>query len=152
MRHVLNASMFVPVPLDRVFGFFADAANLQRITPPELHFSVATAQPLTIGQGSVIDYRLKLIGIPFTWRSLISEWQPPHEFVDEQLRGPYRYWHHRHRFFDEAGGTRIDDQVHYELPLSPLGDIAWPLVRIQLGRIFRYRQKVIRELLTEGSK
>ena len=150
MRHVLNTSMFVPVSRQRVFGFFADAVNLQRITPPDLHFRIVTTQPFTIGEGTVIDYQLKLLGIPFRWQSLISEWKPPHEFVDEQVSGPYKYWHHRHRFVDEAGGTRIDDQVHYELPLTPLGDIAWPFVRLQLNRIFRYRQRIIRELLTEG--
>jgi ligand-binding SRPBCC domain-containing protein len=150
MRHVLETVTELPLPIEEVFDLFARAENLERITPPELKFRIITPRPIIIDKGSLIDYRLKLHGIPFRWRTLISDWDPPHRFVDEQLKGPYREWIHTHRFEPTDNGTRMTDEVRYRLPFSPLGEIAHFLVRPQLERIFEYRRGAFQKLLLEG--
>jgi len=131
---------------DDVFPFFAAAGNLQRITPPELGFRVLTPD-VAMKEGARIEYSLSLFGIRFPWLTEITRWNPPHEFVDVQLRGPYRQWIHTHTFREEESGTVMDDVVDYALPLQPVGEIAAPLVALQVRRIFAYRTRAIARLL-----
>ncbi len=144
--HHLNRRVLIHRPIDEVFAFFADAGNLERITPPELNFHILTPQPVVMKQGTRLDYRLALFGVRFGWQTLISTWEPPVLFVDEQIKGPYRQWIHTHRFVENADGTEVFDHVQYQLPLWPMGEIVLPIVRRQVSRIFDYREQVIREV------
>lgn len=149
-EHVLQTEAFISRPRIEVFDFFADANNLERITPPELGFRIRTPLPIRMESGARIEYRLHLFGIPFLWLTRISYWEPGTCFVDEQLKGPYAQWVHVHRFEDAEGGTLVTDEVRYRLPLFPLGEVAYPLVRLQLRRIFGYRARRLVELLGGG--
>ena len=146
-HQVLQTVTTLPLSVDEAFAFFANAENLERITPPELAFRIITPTPIAMGEGTIIDYRLQLFGVPFGWRTRIVEWQPNHRFVDDQIRGPYSRWRHLHTFVACESGTRMTDRVEYRLPLEPAGSLALPLVRRQLDRIFRYRANTIRRLL-----
>lgn len=149
-EHTLERKLTLDRPIKTIFDFFADAANLERITPPELKFHIITEQPIQIEKGTLIDYSLKMRGFPVKWRTEISVWEPPHKFVDRQLRGPYKQWIHTHSFTEiDAGKTLIEDEVRYRLPLEPLGDVAHFLVRRELDYIFDYRQKAVAEILTK---
>ena len=149
-EHTLERKLTLDRPIKTIFDFFADAANLERITPPELKFHIITEQPIQIEKGTLIDYSLKMRGFPVKWRTEISVWEPPHKFVDRQLRGPYKQWIHTHSFTEiDVGKTLIEDEVRYRLPLEPLGDIAHFLVRRELDYIFDYRQKAVVEILTK---
>ncbi|QYY37036.1 SRPBCC family protein [Ruficoccus sp. ZRK36] len=151
MRHHLHAELELPLPIGEVFDFFSKAENLQRITPPSLGFEILTPLPIKMKVGTLIDYRIKISGLPMRWRTHIPVWDPPHEFVDEQLKGPYRSWVHRHRFEEiDSGRTRILDDVTYVLPLTPLGDLAYPFIKRQVETIFRYRNEMIPKLLPEA--
>jgi ligand-binding SRPBCC domain-containing protein len=140
----LETVQFLPQPLERVFQFFADAHQLETITPPWLHFSVLTQPPIQMAENARIDYRLRLHGVPLRWQSLISAWEPPFRFVDEQVLGPYRRWHHEHRFEPADGGTLCRDIVDYEVPGGALVDALW--VRPDLRRIFRFRSRKLEAL------
>lgn len=136
----IRASTIVARPLDEVFGFFSQPMNLGRITPPELDFRT-TSDDVRMRNGLHIDYRLRpVLGLPTRWRSLITEYEPPHSFRDVQLRGPYRRWEHTHTFTAVEGGTQVNDAVTYRLPLGAFGDALHDrLVRPALERIWSYR-------------
>ena len=145
--YTLERTLVVPRPIDEVFPFFADAANLERLTPPLVGFTILTPPPIVMQTGTLIDYKIRVNGIPLRWRTLIESFDPPHSFVDTQLRGPYAHWHHTHTFHEVSGGTELGDRVEYALPLGPLGKIAHALfVKRQLRTIFDYRAQVMREL------
>ncbi len=148
--HTLDTELLVPQTREDLFPFFCDASNLERITPPELNFRILTPRPIGMEEGALIEYRLRLRGIPFRWRTRISCWQPPAGFVDEQVSGPFRQWVHRHEFLTTGAGTRVIDHVDYALPLTPLGEVAHPIVRRQLSRIFRYRHAVLHQVFCTG--
>jgi len=129
-------------PLDEVFDFFSKADNLEKITPEWLHFKILTPLPIQMREGTLIDYRLRLRGIPIKWRTLISEWNPPYSFTDEQVKGPYRAWIHRHSFAREGDATIMTDTVRYRVLGGALIDKL--LVRRDIRKIFKHRTEVIR--------
>lgn len=140
----INATQFLASPRDAVFAFFSDAFQLESITPPWLHFSVLTPRPINIQRGTLIDYRLRLHGIPLRWQSRISIWEPPVRFVDEQMRGPYRRWYHEHVFEECNGGTLCHDYVDYAVYGGRL--INALLVQSDLQAIFTFRQRQLRRI------
>lgn len=142
---ILSRTQTLPGDVEHVFRFFADPYNLEAITPPWLRFRVLASSTAAVEEGTIIDYRLRLRGVPIRWRSAIRSWRPPHAFVDEQLRGPYRKWVHTHRFEPCAEGTRMTDEVRYAVPGGRLVDRF--LVRPDLERIFDHRRARIAELL-----
>ena len=149
--HVLEREQLLPHPVDRVFPFFAEARNLERITPPLLGFEVvADEEPIEMRAGALIQYRLKLHGLPVDWLTRIDEWEPGVRFVDQQLVGPYRLWHHTHTFEARGDSTLMRDTVRYALPLWPLGELAMPLVRRDLAQIFDFRRDSVGALLDQA--
>ena len=150
-RHVLERALVVPRPRAEVYAFFADPRNLEAITPGFLRFRIATPGEIPMAAGGLVDYRLSLFGVPFSWRTRFEEVVPGERFVDVQLAGPYRRWRHLHTFEDAPGGTRVGDRVEYELPLGPLGAIAHALfVAGALRRIFDFRAERVRALLASA--
>ncbi len=130
-----------------VFPFFADAGNLEAITPPFLRFRILTPRPIAMQVGTVIDYRLHLRGMPLRWRTLITAWEPGVRFIDEQIRGPYAIWRHEHLFEPGADGTTtiVRDEVRYAMVGGRLANRL--VVARDLRRIFAHRQERVRELL-----
>ncbi|NQW04989.1 MAG: SRPBCC family protein [Acidobacteria bacterium] len=146
--HTLSRSQVVARPLDQVFAFFSDAANLQALTPSFLNFRILTPMPIEMRTGAVIDYQLSLFGIPQRWRTRITDWQPGVQFVDEQESGPYTLWRHTHRFEPQGESTIIHDTVEYQEPLGPLGQVAHVLfVKRTLDRVFDFRRNATDRLL-----
>jgi ligand-binding SRPBCC domain-containing protein len=139
-----ESELWLPRPPAEVFPFFADAGNLERLTPPFLRFRILTPRPVEMRPGALIDYRLRVHGVPLGWRTRIEAWEPPHRFVDVQLRGPYRLWHHTHSFEARDGGTLCRDVVRYAAPGGWIVDRLF--VRRDVERIFAYRAEVLREL------
>ena len=138
--HVLSQRTVIDAPIEEVFPFFAKAENLGAITPPDMAFTITSKQPLTMANDLVIDYRIKIGGLPIKWRTVIEEWRPGEGFTDAQHRGPYRAWFHQHRFRADGNRTVMEDHVWYALPFGPLGKIVHALqVRAMLRRIFEYR-------------
>jgi len=145
MREFLFAvQTVVPRPLTAVFPFFGDARNLQRLTPPWVHFTILTPDPIEMRAGALIDYRIRIHGLPLRWRTRITAWEPPFRFVDEQLRGPYRQWIHEHTFEALPGGTLCRDRVRYAVWGGAL--INRLFVRADIQRIFAHREQAIREI------
>lgn len=145
--HTLDCEMLVTKSLAETFAVFEDAHNLARITPSWLSFQVTTPGLIVMRQGAEITYKIKWLGFPMRWKTFISQYEPPFLFVDEQEKGPYKLWRHRHIFRPNAEGTLVTDHVEYALPLGPLGGLAHSvMVRRQLLAIFRYRQKALQNL------
>ena len=139
-----KAELWLPRRRDEVFPFFSEARNLELLTPPWLKFEVLTPAPIVMRPGTLIDYRIKIHGIPIRWRTEITEWDPPLRFVDVQLSGPYTLWHHIHTFIEHDGGTLCRDEVRYRPRGGAL--MNWLFVRGDVERIFRYRQERLLEV------
>jgi ligand-binding SRPBCC domain-containing protein len=146
----LKTELWLPRPRNEVFAFFSDAQNLDILTPPWLHFQICTPTPLVVAQGTRIHYRIRWRGMPISWCTEISAWEPPRRFVDRQLRGPYLQWIHEHTFEEQNNGTLMRDQVNYAVPgwfLEPL--ISRLIVTPDVERIFAYRQRKMQELFCQ---
>jgi len=143
--YLLERSQRVEVPIDRAFAFYADEHNLEPLTPPWLHFEVMTPRPIEMGADTLLEYRLRLHGVPIRWRTRIDSWEPPTRFTDFQEKGPYKLWEHTHSFEpDGEAATVIHDRVRYAIPFGPLGSLAHALfVRRDLERIFDFRRDAI---------
>lgn len=144
--YTLQREQWVASPLPRIFPFFAQPENLALITPPSLRFRLLTPGPVAMEQGRIIDYTIRVMGLPVRWRTLITRYDPPRCFVDEQISGPYSFWHHTHRFETRDGGTLLHDEVRYVLPMALMGParslVHALYVRPYLEKIFDYREQV----------
>jgi ligand-binding SRPBCC domain-containing protein len=148
VAHEIERAQLVPLGVDEAFAFFADAFNLEAITPPWLRFRILTPRPIAMGEGALIDYRLSLHRVPYRWHTRIDLWVPGRRFVDRQVSGPFSRWEHTHTFEARPGGTLIRDLVVYRMPLGPLGESARRvLIGRDLERIFDYRREAIERLL-----
>lgn len=144
-----RSELWLPGTPEEIFPFFADARNLEAITPPWLNFTVLTPAPIAMKKGTLIDYKLRVHGVPLRWRTLIKEWQPPFRFVDEQVRGPYRQWIHEHAFEPRDGGTFCRDVVRYAVPFDFL--VHDVFVRRDVERIFEYRREALQQRLNSSN-
>ncbi|UCC44626.1 MAG: SRPBCC family protein [Candidatus Zixiibacteriota bacterium] len=149
--YIFKRQQAIARPIHEVFRLFEKPENLEKLTPGFVGFIMLTPLPVSMRAGTVLDYTIRLLGIPVRWTSLIAEYEPPHRFVDVALRGPYSFWYHTHAFEQQGNGTIMTDEIHYALPLGPIGRLAKILwVNRQLNNIFDYRARAIRVLL-EGS-
>lgn len=147
-EHLIERAQLVPQAAGEAFAFFADAFNLEAITPPWLRFRILTPRPIAMAEGALIDYRLALHGVPCRWHTRIDQWLPRRRFVDRQVSGPFRTWVHTHTFEPRPGGTLIRDHVVYRMPLGVLGEVARrALIGRDLERIFDYRRDAIERML-----
>jgi ligand-binding SRPBCC domain-containing protein len=142
--HHFDAKIWLPQPIADVFSFFADAHNLERLTPAFLKFNVITPAPIVMAPGARIRYRLRLRGIPISWESEITAWEPPHRFIDEQRHGPYRLWKHEHQFAERDAGTEVVDHVEYAVWGGSIVNALF--VAPDVRGIFDYRSRVLAEL------
>ena len=147
--HLLERRQRVAVPIEEAFAFYGDALNLQPLTPPWLHFRMTTPGEVSFRAGTLLDYRLKLHGVPVRWRTRIETWEPPLRFVDTQVKGPYALWEHTHLFTNDGeGATDIHDRIRYEMPLGVLGALAHvTFVRRDLEQIFDFRRDAVAQRL-----
>jgi ligand-binding SRPBCC domain-containing protein len=148
--HHLYTELWLPHPREQIFDFFADPRNLQRITPDWLHFEMISAPEVTMAKGALLDYRLKLRGIPLRWQSEITAWEPPCRFVDRQTQGPYSLWLHEHTFREERHGTTVGDHVEYAARGGSL--VRRFLIEPDLEKIFRYRKRILGEIFSAKNK
>jgi ligand-binding SRPBCC domain-containing protein len=147
MNYEYYSEMKIDAPIDEVFDFFSQAVNLEKITPPWLKFKILTSEPIKMEIGTIIDYRLSLYGFPINWRTKITHWDPPHRFIDSQLKGPYKQWIHEHSFSEVEGGCLMQDKVEYQIHgwiISSLIDYLF--VRKDIERIFSFRKIQIEAL------
>ena len=137
---------FVPSDMDTVFEFFSRPENLEKITPSSMGFNIITPSPIKMKEGAIIDYTVKIMGVPMRWRTMITSYKKNEYFVDEQLKGPYSYWHHRHSFKEVEGGVLIIDEITYALPIQAFRKIVHPvLIKPQIEQIFNFRFKTIQD-------
>ena len=148
----LNKTQVINDSIDNVFDFFSEPENLKTITPEKLSFKILTPTPIDMNKGTVIDYTIRLFGIPIHWRTLITKYNPPFEFVDEQIKGPYNFWHHSHKFKKVDGGVEISDRVIYSIPMGIIGSVLhfiW--IKRDLEKIFLHRKEVIENILVNNN-
>jgi uncharacterized protein (TIGR01777 family) len=145
--HEMAAEQWVDKPVEEVFEFFSNEKNLEELTPPFLNFNIVGKSPGPIQSGTLIDYKLKIHGVSLVWQTRIDEWNVNQKFVDTQLKGPYRKWHHTHTFEKLGSGTLLKDRVFYRLPLGAIGNAlaGWRVVG-DVSEIFAYRRKKIGEM------
>src|SRR5471032_2286066 len=144
----IESDIWLPRPLDEVFAFFSNAANLEVITPPWLHFRILTPKPIAMHDGTLIDYSIRVHGIPISWQSEITDWNPPHRYVDVQRRGPYTEWVHTHSFADVNGGTRVGDSVEFDVPFAFAA--GW-FVKRDVERIFAFRTEALKKRFEQST-
>ncbi len=146
-EYIFESELFVPAPITQVFDYFSRAENLEKITPSFLGFKITTPLPIAMKPGTIIDYKLRIHGVPIKWRTRIEQWEPGVRFVDTQVKGPYKFWHHTHEFSAVEGGTLMKDRVRYVPPFGILGRMIHPfLIRPDVEKIFAHRKSVLKTL------
>jgi ligand-binding SRPBCC domain-containing protein len=150
--HTLQRTQRLGRPIGEVFDFFSKPENLGRMTPEDMRFCILTPLPVEMKEGALIDYTIRLSGFPIRWTTLITAYDPPYRFVDQQIRGPYSFWHHEHVFVADGGGTLVSDAVHYMLPLGFAGEVVHRMaVRSRLENIFNHRARVLNDVFASSA-